>query len=611
MLLQKKKYSGLDMVTLSFKVSPIYSLIFAAQRIVSALVPTFSIYVTAYFINTSMSILDKTADMSAIHLPIILLASIMVYNVLIGILMKFINCKADIYFRKKLRPEMINKHARLQYSHIENQKTADLINRVCLTFDKNIREMYICILDVLENVVYIAGITITLFAQVWWVALFTLLSSVPIIIIAAKAGKKRYEADKEMSKVDRRVNYISEVLKSRDGVEERSIYGYTQNLNEQYGDHYKLARKFRLKVSRSNFVKNKIGSIIISALSIIIMLTMLKPVVEGKLDFGMFIAIMGAVFGLSIRLSWGISWLIEDLSRNKEYLKDLTEFMMLDEHDDANVLPKEGMSFNRLEFKEVSFKYPGTDNLILDKVSFVIESGKHYSFVGVNGAGKTTITKLITGLYTNYEGEILIDNRSLRDLSQSEIKGLSSVVYQDFAKYYISLYDNIAIAHLNKQDNGADVEKAIELVGLSEAISKLTDGLDTPLGKIQEKGVDISGGEWQRVAMARSIISPAPLRILDEPTAALDPIGESMVYSKFEQISEGMTTIFISHRLGSTKLADVIYVLSDGKIIESGPHSQLMEQRGIYAEMFKSQAEWYVSNDNTELLNEMGATVNV
>ncbi|MFR5073060.1 MAG: ATP-binding cassette domain-containing protein [Bianqueaceae bacterium] len=243
------------------------------------------------------------------------------------------------------------------------------------------------------------------------------------------------------------------------------------------------------------------------------------------------------------------------------------------------------MTFNKIEFKDVSFKYPGTDKLILDGVSFVIENGKHYSFVGVNGAGKTTITKLIIGLYTNYEGEILVDGKSIRDLTQAEIKGLSAVVYQDFAKYNMSLYDNLAIADIDNSNTYEQAEKAIELVGLSDAVTNLENGMDTLLGKIGKDGVDISGGEWQRVAMARIVMSNAPLKILDEPTAALDPISESAVYHNFEQISKGKTTIFISHRLGSTKLADIIYVLANGKIVESGCHSALMAENGLYCDM--------------------------
>jgi ATP-binding cassette subfamily B protein len=152
---------------------------------------------------------------------------------------------------------------------------------------------------------------------------------------------------------------------------------------------------------------------------------------------------------------------------------------------------------------------------------------------------------------------------------------------------------------LSKKDSAkyTEVEKVLELVGLTEAIGKLKDGVDTPLGKILEDGADISGGEWQRVAMARSVLSSAPLKILDEPTAALDPVAESNVYRNFEQISKGTTTIFISHRLGSTKLADIIYVIADGQVKEQGSHAGLMQQEGIYAQMFQSQAQWYQSEE--------------
>lgn len=606
MFLIKNKYGLPDMIILPFKVSPFYSAVFAVQRIVSGLMPTFTIFVTAKFVNTAIAILNKTAELRDIYVPIALLAGIMLYGVVIGVLMEFVNCRANIVFRKKLRPEMAEKRARLEYRHIEDQNTADLINRVCPVIDTTVKDMYMRVLDIAENLIYAAGILVALFTQVWWIALFMALSGVPILVIATKAGERSYEADREMSKIDRRTWYLSDVLKSREAVEERSVYGYSGKLNEQFAERYEFARKFRMKVSIKNFIKQKMGGIITSILSTAVMLAMLPPVVQGKIDIGMFIGMMGGVFSLSGKLSWGVNWIIEDLARKMEYLKDLTEFMKLEEHDDANALPDRTVNFRTIEFRNVSFRYPGTEKLILDNISFVIESGKHYAFVGVNGAGKTTVTKLITGLYSNYEGEILVDGRPLRSMSQAEIKGLSSVVYQDFAKYYISMYDNIALGCLNQEHDRADIENAAELAGLSDTIERLPDGMDTPLGKIQEKGVDISGGEWQRVAIARGIASSAPLRILDEPTASLDPVSESMVYKKFEQISRGMTTIFISHRLGSTKLADIIYVIADGRIAESGSHEELMEKNGIYAEMFRAQAEWYKTGESDGPLHVTG-----
>jgi ATP-binding cassette subfamily B protein len=373
------------------------------------------------------------------------------------------------------------------------------------------------------------------------------------------------------------------------------MYGYVDALNKQYSQQYHFARKFRLKVDLANMIKVKMGGVICSLVAIFAMLALLKPATSGTVDYGMFIGLVGGVLALSNRLSWGVNWIVEDISRKREYLKDLSEFLALSEVSDAICLPAAVMNFRRIEFMDVQFTYPGTEKPVLNGVSFVIDNGKHYSFVGVNGAGKTTITKLLTGLYTNYEGEILVDGRELRTLTQGELKALSSVIYQDFARYFLTLYENIAVAlpHDAENEKRPRVEKAVALVGLEGTAGKLKQGLDTPLGKIHPDGVDISGGEWQMAVMARSVVSRAPLRILDEPTAALDPINESKVYRQFEQISQGQTTIFISHRLGSTKLADTIYVLADGKIEETGSHAELMAHNGIYAEMYNSQAEWY------------------
>jgi len=168
------------------------------------------------------------------------------------------------------------------------------------------------------------------------------------------------------------------------------------------------------------------------------------------------------------------------------------------------------------------------------------------------------------------------------------------VVFQDFARYSVSMGENIALGNAPAmQDADYALFEAAELAGISGKIHELPDGLNTNLGKLKEGSTDLSGGEWQRVVMARAILSPASLKILDEPTAALDPISESKVYEKFEQISQGKTTIFISHRLGSTKLADFIIVLENGGVIEQGSHEELMALCGVYAKMYESQRSWY------------------
>jgi len=593
MLLKQKTYGFVDMITFSFKVSAFYSSLFALKAVFDALLPTAQIFVSAYFINTALAIFSGDAVLSAVYAPIALLAGILSYNVLQNVLESFIDCRRKILFRRRLAPEVLEKRAKLEYRHIENPDTADLVSRVCPDLDKKVWDMYSQILHLLNLILFAAGIMITLFSQAWWIAVTMFLTSLPLVYIASKAGKASYDADREVSKIERRADYLSDVLKSREAVEERSIFGYADELNKQFYEQFEFARKFRLKVIRNMFVKLKAGGIVGSLYSIGVMMALIGSTAAGYISIGMFIALVGAVTNLARRLSWGLDFEIQAIAKHKEYLKDLSEFVHLDENPDATALPDRNIDFNVIEFKNVRFRYPDTDTVILDGVSFSIEKGKHYAFVGTNGAGKTTITKLLTGLYSNYEGEILVDGRNLRDFTQAQIKGLTSVVYQDFAKYQMTLFDNVAIADLEDSSNKRKkVTEALELVGMAEFASNLKNGLDTALGKILKNGVDLSGGEWQRTAMARSVISAAPIKILDEPTSALDPISESIMYRNFEKISK-TTTIFISHRLGSTKLADTIYVLSDGKIVEKGSHASLMIANGVYSEMFNSQAEWY------------------
>ena len=228
-------------------------------------------------------------------------------------------------------------------------------------------------------------------------------------------------------------------------------------------------------------------------------------------------------------------------------------------------------------------------------------------------------------MYDNYEGDIFINGKNLREYSLGELKGLFTVVYQDFARFQVTAGDNIMMGNVRKLEARHDllnqegitdtaseeemkkygidkydrqnIEDILNEIDLLSAIEKLPEGLDTNLGKIAEDGVDMSGGQWQRIAVARALFNPALVRILDEPTAALDPVAESNIYKMFGRISAGKTTIFITHRLGAAKLADEIIVVDDGKVAEKGNHNMLMELNGIYASMFESQKSWYQTEE--------------
>lgn len=249
-----------------------------------------------------------------------------------------------------------------------------------------------------------------------------------------------------------------------------------------------------------------------------------------------------------------------------------------------------------IEFKDVSFKYPGSDNFVLKHVSIKIDSKEHLSIVGLNGAGKTTFIKLLCRLYDVTEGEILIDGVNIKEYSDEEYKKLFAVVFQDFKLFAFSMRDNIIMGDITAEPTQEKIEEALKLSGLYEDAMNLDNGLDTLLFKsFDEKGTELSGGQQQKTAISRALYRNAPIIILDEPTAALDPMAEYEIYSKFDTLVGNKSAIYISHRLSSCKFCDKIAVFADKTIKEYGTHNELLKiPDGIYSEMFRTQAQYYI-----------------
>ena len=398
----------------------------------------------------------------------------------------------------------------------------------------------------------------------------------------------------DAEKYNRRTKYLDDVLTGRENIEERTLFNYGEELIEFWKKQYETGRKLQLFVALRQFITMKTSSLILASISLLIALTLVKPTIEGKLSVGLFIGTVSTVFGIINKLASQMTSAMERISRVDSYMNDYDAFLSLSKTEEALSAPRECEDFQSLEFKNVSFKYPSNNEWILKNMSFTLEKGKHYAFVGKNGAGKSTITKLITGLYTDYTGKILLNGKDIKTLPLSKLKSMFSVVYQDFAKYSITLRDNITLGNTNCKHSENDFQDAIKMAGIEDIVSQLRDGVETHLGKIDANGQEISGGQWQRIAIARALYNDAAIRILDEPTSALDPIRESKVYQEFEKIMRDKTTIFISHRLGSTKLADNILVVDEGKIIEQGTHEMLMAADGIYSKMYDSQRSWYI-----------------
>jgi ABC-type multidrug transport system fused ATPase/permease subunit len=324
------------------------------------------------------------------------------------------------------------------------------------------------------------------------------------------------------------------------------------------------------------------------------------------LNNGMPIAEFVLYFGIIGGFSGWLAGLIGDINSLKNMslsICDLREFLdILDKWNRGKGIDLPAASCE-IEFKNVSFKYHGADDYTIENLSFKIAKGEKIAIVGVNGAGKTTLIKLMCGLYHPEKGEITVDGKNIQEYNRDEYYSLFSAVFQDIYLMPVSIARNIALQDEALTDKNK-IDKVLELGGLSDKVKSLANGADTLLIKsFAEEAIELSGGEKQKLALARALYKEGKIIILDEPTAALDPIAESEMYQKYDELTSGRTAVYISHRLASTRFCDRILFLENGRILEDGTHDALMQTGGKYSEMYEIQSHYYKENLEEELIN--------
>jgi len=316
--------------------------------------------------------------------------------------------------------------------------------------------------------------------------------------------------------------------------------------------------------------------------------------VTGKLDIGTFTFMTGAIALASTNIQAVFST-FSTIADQAMFIADLLDFFGLKPRvfSKPGALPAPRPIRQGFEFQNVSFAYPGQTRLVLSNVSFKLEPTERIALVGENGQGKTTIVKLLTRLYDPTGGRILLDGVDLREYEVDDIWKEIGVIFQDFMRYDLTANENIAIGRIEDHNNVFRIRSAAHKSLAEEVIRKLPKGYDQVLGRRFEGGVDLSGGEWQKMALARAYLRDAQLLVLDEPTAALDAKSEHEVFQRFAELTKGKMALLISHRFSTVKMADRILVLEGGRIAEQGPHDELLRNKGRYAEMFELQAASY------------------
>jgi ATP-binding cassette subfamily B protein len=283
------------------------------------------------------------------------------------------------------------------------------------------------------------------------------------------------------------------------------------------------------------------------------------------------------------------------ITESAMYLQDYFEFVDMDlsseNPDQYREAPTEFK--DKISFKNVSFHYPQSNKNVLSNISFELKKGEKLALVGENGAGKTTLIKLLLRLYEPSSGEILMDGIPIKEYRKEDYQKMVGAIFQDFVKYYLTAKINIAVGNIEEEHNAEKIRNAAVQSLANDVIESLPEGYEQGLGKRFKKGAELSGGQWQKIALARAYMSDAPIIILDEPTSALDARAESQVFQRFIGLSKDRTSIIISHRFSTVRMADRILVLNGGEVLELGTHEELLAKPQLYAELYDLQAEGY------------------
>lgn len=427
-----------------------------------------------------------------------------------------------------------------------------------------------------------------------WLILILLVAVVPAFLSETHFNRQNYSLSTSWTPERRELDYLRYVGASDETAKEVRIFGLSGFLTERFArvstGYYKANRKLAIRRSVWGSLFNLIGTAgYYGAYVVIVMQTLDKQISVGEMTF-----LAGSFMRLRMLMQNVLSQ-FSSIAESALYLRDLFDFFQIKPTISSPEQPLTvPVTFESgFVFENVGFQYPNSDIWAIRGLNFTLKAGEKLALVGENGAGKTTLVKLLARLYDPSEGRILLDGKDLREYDLDELRKKVGVIFQDFVRFQMKVRENIAVGNIEEVSNQPQVEAAAEKSLAAGVVAGLKEGYEQMLGRKFADGVELSGGQWQKVALARAYMRDAQLIILDEPTAALDARAEHEVFQRFTELTEGKTAVLISHRFSTVRMADRILVLNQGKMAEIGSHEELLEKRGIYSELFRLQAAGY------------------
>jgi len=578
---------------LAFKSSPSLSLWIILLTIASAVIPLGIAY-------TAKLIVDAVMAQNSVHTMemIGLEAGLMALQALVQRVLFLYRSLLGARLGADVNIQILEKAVDLELKHFEDSKFYDQLTRARREASVRPVAMVTDTLQLFQNFLTLIGYLFLLVTYSFWMVLGLAASALPAAFSEMRFSNIAFRMRNWRSPDTRRLNYVEYVLADDQHVKEVKIFQLGKNLLQRYRD---LANRFyeedkKLSVSRtqSAFVLSLIATVAFyfcygfmgfSAATGIMTLGQLTLYVmafrQGQQAFQSCLTAVGSMYEHNLYMS-----------NLFEFFKIPTNTHLTKLNESKNTVVKNEQG---IRFENVTFSYPDAKEPALKNINLFIPAGKSLALVGHNGAGKTTFIKMICRLYEPTSGRILIDGRDIQDYSENELRKRVSVVFQDYNEYQFTLGDNIGFGSIEELSKKDQIATSAQKGGVTEFIDQMTKGFDTQLGRWFPDGVELSGGQWQKIALSRAFMrDSADILIFDEPTASLDPESEQKVFERFRQLCAGKTAILISHRFPTVRMADQIVVIERGQVVEEGTHDHLISKHGRYAELFALQAKGYI-----------------
>lgn len=486
----------------------------------------------------------------------------------------------------------------MDYENLENDHLRTLNQRVRSNIHVN-TFVYELFVPTITNTIRFAGYLYIIATLHPLLILFLLGLTGIRAIVSKKTEKINYEFEPISAKFSRKQSYLYNTMIGFDWAKEVRINKAAEWLHEKHKNVTEEYLNVYMKQQKKHLLLKIISSLSAFVETFTTYIYCALMAITGSITIGSFSVYIGAIANFSSSLNAVVqsfihnSYVMKRIEEYYDYRERITPF-----HEKTDPVTSPALdTIPSIEFVNVSFRYPNTDFDVLKNISLKIEAGKRLAIVGYNGAGKTTLIKLLCRLYEPTEGEILYNGKNIRDIRYTDYMDILSVVLQDFKLFAFPVWENVV---LNRQMDKEYLAYCIEKCGLQNKMNTLPKGMETSVGReFDEEGIEFSGGEGQKLASARALYKRGKISIMDEPTSALDPLAEYELYNRFDQIIMNNTALYVSHRLASAKFCDRVAVFAGGEIIEEGTHDELMQQNGVYCEMFNKQAEYYREAEHT------------